>query len=120
MKLKVPITGLVALLCALTFCTAPASAERVVKHGSHGATVRKLQRLLHVHADGVFGKGTVHALKRFQRRHHLPADGVAGPATWRMLKRAGRVAHHASSSARVMSRGPSVRLLQRKLGVAVD
>jgi peptidoglycan hydrolase-like protein with peptidoglycan-binding domain len=103
--------GLIAMLALLLALPAPALAERTVERGDRGATVKKLQRLLHVRADGVFGKGTVRAVKRFQRRRGMHADGVAGPATWRALKRSSR----GSSSKR-----GSVRLLQRKLGIAAD
>ena len=102
--------GLIAMLALLLALPAPALAERTVERGDRGATVKKLQRLLHVRADGVFGRTTVRAVKRFQRRHRMRADGVAGPATWRALKRGG-----GRSSKRA-----SVRLLQRKLGVAAD
>ncbi len=109
---------LVALCAALLLVPASASAERTLERGDRGAAVKKLQRLLHVRADGAFGKGTKRALKRFQRRHGLTADGVAGPATWRALRR--RARGSSSSSGRVVSRGASVRLLQRRLGVAAD
>ena len=106
---------IIAILVALLALPAtPALAERTVERGDRGAAVKKLQRLLHVRADGVFGKGTVRALKRFQRRRGMTADGVAGPATWRALKRTARGARGSRS------RGGSVRLLQRKLGVAAD
>jgi hypothetical protein len=105
------------LLALLAVAPAPAHAERTVERGDRGATVKKLQRLLHVPADGLFGKGTKRALKSFQRRRGLTADGIAGPATWRALKRSGRASR---SSGRVASRGGSVRLLQRKLGIAAD
>jgi lysozyme family protein len=111
-------TFLTALL-ALALLAAPASAEKTVEHGDRGPTVRKLQRLLGVHADGVFGKGTVRAVKRLQRRKHLHADGIAGPGTWRALKRR-RATASARGGARVASRGPSVRLAQRRLGIAAD
>lgn len=103
--------GIIAVLALLLALPAPALAERTVERGDRGATVKKLQRLLRVSpADGIFGKGTVRALKRFQRRRNMKADGVAGPATWRALKRSG-----GRSSKRA-----SVRLLQRKLGIAAD
>ena len=110
---------LLALTALLLVPAAPASAERTVERGDRGRTVERLQRLLHMHADGVFGKGTARALRRFQRRHGLHADGVAGPATWRALKRSG-ARRLSSGTARVTSRGPSVRLLQRRLGIAAD
>lgn len=57
---------------------------------SRGAAVRIAQRRLGVTADGVFGPGTLRAVKRFQRAHGLTADGVVGPATWTALGVRGR------------------------------
>jgi hypothetical protein len=105
-SLTIAIVALLALALA-----PPALAERTVERGDRGKTVRKLQRLLHVDADGVFGKGTVRALKRFQRRRGMRADGVAGPATWRALRRGG---------GRTASKRSSVVALQRRLGIAAD
>jgi hypothetical protein len=93
--------------------------------------VRLLQRRLGIAADGVFGPGTKRALKRFQRAHGMTADGIAGPATWAalgvrgrhpVLKRGrARRAHRARSRPRSRApRGGSVRLLQRRLGIAAD
>lgn len=39
------------------------------------AQIKRLQRKLHLRADGVFGRRTRAAVRRFQIRHHLPADG---------------------------------------------
>ena len=104
---------------------APATAQaaaKPLKKGSKGPRVRKAQRWLGIHADGLFGKGTRRAVKAFQRRHGLTADGVIGPATWAALRRAGH--SRRSSSRRTSSGGASkrgrVRLLQRRLGIAVD
>lgn len=116
---------LLALACALlAFALAPAvvHAERpTLERGDRGRSVQVLQRWLGLRPDGVFGAGTLRAVKRFQRRHDLRADGIVGPATWRMLRRA-RAARRAArgSGRRVQSRGASVRLLQRRLGITAD
>ncbi|MBI5103995.1 MAG: peptidoglycan-binding protein, partial [Solirubrobacterales bacterium] len=112
---------IVLALFACLLVVPTADAAKPLKRGSRGHRVELLQRRLHVSpADGVFGKGTLRAVKRFQRRHHLHADGVVGPATWRMIRRA-RIARRSGGGAvRVATRGSSVRLLQRRLGVAAD
>jgi lysozyme family protein len=102
----------VAILAALAF-PAAAAARRTLHPGDHNPAVRVLQRALGLHADGVFGPGTKRAVRRFQRSHHLHADGIVGAATWHALVRRGR-------SARVVSRGGAVRLLQRRLGIGAD
>jgi hypothetical protein len=112
MTTKLTSIALVALLL-LAASASPALAERTLERGDRGTAVRKLQRLLHVRADGVFGPGTATALRRFQRARRMTADAVAGPATWRALKRS-------RQTTRVTSRGADVRTLQRRLGVAVD
>jgi hypothetical protein len=120
MKLRFLHIATVALL-ALATLASPALAEKTVERGDRGPTVRKLQRLLHVRADGVFGAGTVRAVKRFQRRRGMKADGVAGPATWRALKRRSKARRSASrGTPRVASRGGHVRVLQRRLRVRID
>ena len=76
----------------------------------------KLQRALHLGDDGVFGRGTLHAVKRFQRRHGITADGVVGAGTWRMIRRSlhrhARVRAAGAGGGGVRTRGASVRLLQ--------
>jgi putative chitinase len=60
---------------------ASAPASRVLKVGSKGPQVKKLQEALGVAADGSFGPGTEAALKTWQAANGLEADGIAGPAT---------------------------------------
>ena len=60
----------------------------LVKPGAKGPRVKALQRLqelVKVPADGVFGPATAKAVRAFQERVHLGADGVAGPHTWQLL-----------------------------------
>lgn len=60
---------------------ASGAVSRVLKVGSRGAQVKKLQEALSLEADGVFGNGTESALKTWQSANGLDADGVAGPST---------------------------------------
>jgi putative chitinase len=53
----------------------------VIKNGSKGPEVQKLQAFLGITADGNFGPGTEKALKEWQTKSGLTADGVAGPVT---------------------------------------
>jgi putative chitinase len=53
----------------------------VLKVGSKGDMVKKMQKVLGVAADGDFGPGTEKAVKAWQTKNGLTADGVVGPKT---------------------------------------
>ena len=57
----------------------------VLRRGSEGPAVAKLQRALQIKDDGVFGTGTERAVRLFQEDHSLMVDGVVGERTWRAL-----------------------------------
>lgn len=67
--------------------------KRILKHGSRGEDVKKLQKVLNARGlcpepiviDGVFGPTTLTAVKKFQRQAHLHVDGVVGGQTWDRL-----------------------------------
>jgi peptidoglycan hydrolase-like protein with peptidoglycan-binding domain len=65
--------------------------SRMMKKGSRGEDVRRLQLALNVlgydagTADGVFGTKTQNAVKAFQRAEGLETDGIAGPKTLEIL-----------------------------------
>lgn len=44
-----------------------------------------LQSCLHITEDGIYGKGTVEAVKKFQQARGLTADGICGPITWKAI-----------------------------------
>lgn len=127
--------------CALVAALMGAAPAQAVKVRHRGPAVRLLQQKVHAAVDGVFGPGTLHAVKTFQRAHGLTADGIVGPATWAALgvtgnrpvlkriprKQRGVKAHRSSrhrptrhGSPRVVSRGAEVRIAQRRLGIAAD
>ena len=61
--------------------TNAASIAGVLKKGSTGENVKRMQAELGLEADGSFGPATEAALKKWQTANGLAADGVAGPKT---------------------------------------
>ena len=65
-----------------------------IRKGSRGDDVKYAQEQLlkkgydvgRSGADGIFGNGTLEAVKSFQRDNGLNADGVVGPRTWEKLQ----------------------------------
>lgn len=57
----------------------------VLRRGSKGDAVKKMQAALGLTADGDFGPGTEAALKKWQAANGLTPDGVAGPRTQERL-----------------------------------
>jgi peptidoglycan hydrolase-like protein with peptidoglycan-binding domain len=53
----------------------------LLRVGTRGATVKRLQEALGIEADGRFGPGTEKAVRAFQEANGLGADGLAGPET---------------------------------------
>ena len=53
----------------------------VYKKGSKGEIVKKIQKVLNLYPDGIFGILTEEAVKEFQKTHGLTADGIVGAAT---------------------------------------
>ena len=94
--------------------TSGAAEVRVelLRVGSRGPAVAKLQRKLGVAADGIFGPRTRAAVRAFQQRHGLLVDGIVGPQT--------RAALHRTTPAERIVRAWWVAPVQRALGVPVD
>ncbi|MCP4933496.1 MAG: peptidoglycan-binding protein [bacterium] len=53
----------------------------LVRKGSRGSTVKKLQNMLGLDADGKFGPGTEKAVKAWQSDNGIEADGMVGVKT---------------------------------------
>ena len=69
----------------------PVTTQPMLRTGSRGDAVRKLQELLNAKGytcgsvDGVFGSKTYAAVLAFQKANGLGADGIVGPLTWAKL-----------------------------------
>ncbi|MEE2903843.1 MAG: peptidoglycan-binding protein [Myxococcota bacterium] len=69
----------------------PAPATGALNFGSRGQDVREVQRHLrsrgyNLAEDGIYGRGTVSAVKDFQRKNGLAPDGIAGSQTTSALR----------------------------------
>lgn len=84
-----------------------------VKRNDINQTVRILQYLLNLTADGNFGTITESAVKKFQAAHKLVSDGICGPKTWNALA-------ESQSTIRSKSSGNSVKAVQDILNISVD
>lgn len=60
-------------------------ARAMLRKGDQGSSVRQLQEVLGIAADGSFGPATDKAVRAFQAKKGLTADGLVGPATWKAL-----------------------------------
>lgn len=57
----------------------------LLKVGSKGEDVKKLQQKLGLKPDGIFGFGTQAAVKKLQKSLNLCTDGIVGEDTWNKL-----------------------------------
>ena len=57
----------------------------ILKLGSKGDAVKKLQQLLNITVDGDFGPKTDKAIREFQAKNKLIVDGIVGNNTWKAL-----------------------------------
>ena len=73
----------------------------LLRVGSRGAQVKKLQEGLGIDADGKFGAGTRKAVMEFQEKHGLDADGLAGPETLAKMDTFDEITENTVAMARV-------------------
>jgi putative chitinase len=90
----------------------------LLKKGSKGDDVKKLQEKLGLSADGNFGPGTEEAVKAFQTKSGLTPDGLVGDGTWSKLFGAAQV--EAPVAAPVASIPPSSFKLDKLKGHVPD
>ncbi len=114
-----------------TGTTTTTTIPETVQRGSTGAAVKKLQSILKIEADGIFGSGTEAAVKSFQKSKTLKVNGIVSANVWRALlgqpytKTGTTTASGSSSSAipetvRRGSTGTAVKKLQSILKLEAD
>jgi N-acetylmuramoyl-L-alanine amidase len=57
----------------------------LIKRGEKGEDVKRIQRVVGVKIDGIFGPFTEMGVKNYQRAHKLSPDGIVGPKTWAVM-----------------------------------
>lgn len=57
----------------------------LLKVGSAGIEVKRLQDFLGITADGFFGRQTERKVKEWQSKNNLHVDGIVGPSTWNAM-----------------------------------
>lgn len=73
------------------YLSMPYVQTAVLKQGATGGEVKEIQRRLkqwgyyNGAVDGIYGKGTVEAVKKFQKKNGLTPDGIAGLETYKAL-----------------------------------
>ena len=57
----------------------------ILKVGSSGTAVSKIQYKVGERPDGIFGRGTEENVKLWQKTRGLDADGIVGGGTWEQM-----------------------------------
>lgn len=94
MKKSIWILAIAAVVLLVSASAYAAPGDKIIKQGMRGEDVQYVQKLLAEAGfyagplDGVFGGGTLSAVRAFQQSAGLPADGVVGKETVLFLERA--------------------------------
>jgi peptidoglycan hydrolase-like protein with peptidoglycan-binding domain len=112
------VDGIVGPMTLAALDAGRSARAGILRIGSRGPAVVKLQRALGIATDGIFGKQTRRAVRAFQRSQGLAADGIVGPQTRAALS--GGNSPATTSTLQLGDRGPQVAELQRALGIPAD
>jgi len=86
----------------------------LLKVGSKGEDVKRLQEKLGLSADGSFGPGTEKAVKAWQSSNGLVADGVVGDGTWNKMFGSSTAAPVATATSETIITSSSFKLEKLK------
>lgn len=90
-------------------------ARPLLKRGSKGDAVKRVQKAVGAKVDGIFGTETERAVKDFQRKRGLAVDGVVGTRTWGAIASPGGPGGMARPTLQRDAHGEHVVYLQRLL-----
>jgi peptidoglycan hydrolase-like protein with peptidoglycan-binding domain len=104
------------------------SSQSLLRTGSQGPSVARVQSALGISADGVYGPDTAASVRNFQEANGLTADSVVGPQTWSALglgtwsgsTSTASTATASASTASSHSGRATVTDVQRVVGVPAD
>jgi peptidoglycan hydrolase-like protein with peptidoglycan-binding domain len=88
---EIAVDGVVGAITWLNIDEDAVFSHPVVRRGSTGLAVRRVQKRLTLAGydtggvDGIFGAGTEAGVKALQRDSSLTQDGVVGPQTWNAI-----------------------------------
>ena len=88
---EITVDGMVGDITWLNIDEDAVFSHPVVRRGSTGLAVRRVQKRLTLAGydtggvDGIFGAGTEAGVKALQRDSGLTRDGVVGPQTWNAI-----------------------------------
>ena len=91
---------------------------QIIRKGSEGEEVKKLQQLLNsegysLDADGIFGEKTAAAVRQYQSANGLAVDGIVGANTWGSLNgRASKAQGTYEATTAVAPQTPEVKAVQ--------
>lgn len=94
MKKSIWILAIAAIFLLVSTSAYATPGDKLIKHGMRGEDVQYVQKFLAEAGfyagpiDGIFGNGTLGAVKAFQQSAGLPADGIIGKDTVKFLERA--------------------------------
>jgi peptidoglycan/xylan/chitin deacetylase (PgdA/CDA1 family) len=119
------IVALLSMIALVSTCAGAVDAQAlsVLKPGSKGAEVERLQRSLialgyRIKADGVFGPHTAQAVRKLQASSGLKQDGLVGKNTWSAINAAVLLQQMIRQGVYIVQRGDTIASIASRLKIS--
>jgi len=109
-----------ATTSSTTTTATTATSTALLRQGSSGPEVARIQGQLGISADGVFGPATKAAVIAFQQRNGLLVDGIVGPQTRGALGGGSTTSSTGSNDSGPKPSHSVTIAVQQKLGISAD